>query len=210
MVSWSQFGALICLPSTILLFYTFLIMCWLTKPSFLITVNVTLLAFPRGAIRMKITRIQLMLLGVIVVLVAAACGGGATPAPTTAPADSGDTSGDSGDASSAGDPAAAVQGFFEAVYAGEDPSGFVCSTSPEIADAFRQAAEASAAAMTDAEVDASGLTYTVSDETAESAVVTVEGEVVYTVSGVDTAVPFAATPVNVVVEDGAWKLCSAG
>jgi hypothetical protein len=152
---------------------------------------------------MKIARIHVMILGLIVVMLAAACGGGATPAPTTAPTDS-------GDASSAGDPAAAAQAFYEAVYTGEDPSAFICSTSPEFADAFRQAVETSAQTMPGATVDASGLTYTVSDETADSATVTVDGEIVYTVSGVDTPIPLVATPVNVVNEDGTWKVCGIG
>jgi hypothetical protein len=161
---------------------------------------------------MKIARIRLIVLVMIGALFAAACTGGASPtaapAPTTAPADSGDATESSGDASSAsGDAAAAAEGFYLAIYAGEDPAAFVCASAPGFAEAFTQAAEASAAAMQGATVDASGLTFTVTEEDADSATVEVAGEIVYTVSGVDTPIPYPATPVNVVVEDGAWKVC---
>jgi hypothetical protein len=164
----------------------------------------------KGSKTMKIARVLPFALLLIVALLLAACGGGATAttAPaTTAPADSG-TPESTGEASASGGPAAAVQGFFEALYTGGDIAPFVCSQAG-VADAYQQAADASAAAFQGAEIDVSGLTYTVSDETADSATVTVSGEVVYTVAGNDTASPFPESAMSAVNEDGTWKFCGA-
>lgn len=147
---------------------------------------------------MKIARVLPIALLLIVALLAAACGGGA--APTTAPAD--DNSGDA----AAGSPAEAAQGFFEAIYTGGDASAFVCSEAG-VADAYEQAAEASAAAFAEAEIDVSGLTFNVTEESADSATVEVAGEVVYTMAGVTTPVTLPASSVRMVNEDGAWKFC---
>jgi hypothetical protein len=152
---------------------------------------------------MKMARVLPIALLLIVALLAAACGGGAA-SPTTAPAE--DNSGDT----AAGGPAEAVQAFYEALYTGqENIADFVCAASPEIVDTYEQAAEASAAAFADAEINVSGLTYNVTEEDADSATVEVSGEIVYTVAGNDTAVPLPAVPIPVVNEDGAWKVCGA-
>jgi hypothetical protein len=162
---------------------------------------------------MSFTRIRLMVLVMIVAVLAAACGGGAA-SPTSAPAGDPTASGEStgggttGGGDSAGDPAAAVEGFYAALYGGEgNIADFVCATTPEFADALQQAADASSAAMAEATISIEGLTYTVSDETADSATVTVEGNIVYTMAGTDTPVPYGPIPHNVVNEDGAWKVC---
>jgi hypothetical protein len=147
---------------------------------------------------MKIARVLPIALLLIVALLAAACGGGATPAPAE------DNTGDNTSAS--GGPADAARGFFEAIYTGGDASAFVCSEAG-VADAYEQAAEASAAAFADAEIDASGLTFAVSDETADSATVEVAGEIVYTISGVTTPVTLPASSVRMVNESGSWKFC---
>jgi putative lipoprotein len=105
------------------------------------------------------------------------------------------------------DPAAVVQAFFEALYTGEDPSPFVCGTMPEVADAYRQAADAMAEAFADATVDLSGLTYTVTDEEEDRVAVEVGGEMMFTVSGFDTAVPFPTISITVTNDDGTWKVC---
>ncbi len=136
----------------------------------------------------------------IVVLIAAACSGNATP--TSAPSDSG------GDASAAGDPAEAVRGLYAALYAREgNVADFACAAVPEFASGLQQSVDASSAAFANATINVSGLNFTVSEQDADSATVTVEGQIVYTVSGIDTPVPLGPVPHNVVVENGAWKVC---
>jgi uncharacterized protein YdeI (BOF family) len=157
---------------------------------------------------MKIARVLPFALIMIVALLAAACGGGAA-SPTATPAPSGgESTPEGGGESAGGGPAAAVQGFFEALYTGGDISPFVCSTAG-VADAYQAAADASAAAFQGAEIDVSGLTYTVSDETADSATVTVSGEIVYTVAGNATSSPFTEAAMSAVNEGGTWKFCGA-
>ena len=146
---------------------------------------------------MKFSRILSVLLLIVVAAVAAACSGNGAN-PTAAPADN---------SAASGTPADAVKGFFTAVYTNADPSAYVCSTAG-IADAYKQAAEASAAAMpAGVTVNVDGLTFTTSDETADKATVTVAGQIVYTVSGNDTPIPFPSTAMSAVKEDGNWKFC---
>lgn len=148
------------------------------------------------------SRLRLSVAMLIVVLLAAACGGTAT----TTPAPDSNTSG--GDASAAGDPAEAVRGFYTALYGGEgDVASFACAAAPGFADALQQSADASSAAFANATINVSGLNYAVSEQDADSATVTVDGQIIYTVSGIDTPVPYGPVPHNVVVENGAWKVC---
>jgi len=150
---------------------------------------------------MKFSRILSILLLIVVAIAAAACSNSGA-SPTAAPADN---SGNNSAAS--GTPADAVKGFFTAVYTSADPSAYVCSTAG-IADAYKQAAEASAAAMpAGVTVNVDGLTFTTSDETADKATVTVAGQIVYTVSGNDTPIPFPSTAMSAVNEGGSWKFC---
>ncbi|HLU10888.1 MAG TPA: hypothetical protein VK003_14550 [Oceanobacillus sp.] len=152
---------------------------------------------------MKIARIVPIALLLIVALLAAACGGGAAE-PTSAP------SGDNNESSSSGGgPAAAVQAFFEAVYGGdENIVDYVCSSSPEIVDTYEQAAEA-LATVPDTTIDTSGLTYTVTEENADSATVEVSGELSVTAAGQTMSTPFQAVPIPVVNENGSWKVCAS-
>ncbi len=148
-------------------------------------------------------RFRLSVVLLIVMLIAAACGGTATNTP--APSDSGSTG---GDASAAGDPAEPVRGLYAALYGREGTAAdFACAAAPGFADALQQSADASAAAFANATINVSGLNYTVSEQDADSATVTVEGQVVYSVSGIDTPVPLGPIPHTVVVENGAWKVC---
>jgi len=136
-------------------------------------------------------------LGLVAVLmmafVLAACGG-AAPA------------GDSGS------PEASAKGFVEATFSGniEAAKTFACTA------ALAQLTDESAAAMSamaDAEVDFSGLTYTVSDATDTTANVTVGGIMKMTLAGTTQDLDFAtmgdSAKFPMVKENGVWKACPA-
>ncbi len=125
-------------------------------------------------------------------LLAACSGSGASP--TATPATSG-----------AATPVEAVKGFFSAVYGGQDTSALTCSI-PDVADMFRVAAAASAA-LQGATIDISGLTYTVKDQTADSATVTVAGQIVTSVLDNKSSADFPTTDMSAVKEGGFWKFC---
>lgn len=144
----------------------------------------------------------IMAFWILTMLALAACGTSPTAAPTTAPtADTGGTT-DGGDASGDG-PAAAVQGFFEALTTGdvETANTFYC-------EAYNVPTPSASLAVPDATYDFSGVTYTVSDETAETATVTIGGSYTVTVSGVDTSAPLPGIPYTVRNENGEWKICA--
>jgi hypothetical protein len=144
--------------------------------------------------KMSISRLRLAIVMMIVLVFAAACGGNTPPA-----------SNNQSQSTSEG-PAVVAQAFIEDLYGGESVAGYICASAPGAAAAFEQAAEASAAGMANATVDTSGLTYTVTEETAERATVQVDGNIVYSASGVDAPVPF-----NVLIvlmnESGTWRIC---
>jgi hypothetical protein len=152
--------------------------------------------------------IRLSALAAVLLLVLAACGGN-TPAATTAPGDSNTSQTSSGGGA---DPAAAVKGFLEAVYSGTGtPGDYICSAvtgdqRTQMEDAFKQVA--AAFTSTGATVDASGLTYTVKDETADKATVDVGGNLSVDVSGNKTDVPMSNMAVPVTKEGDSWKVCS--
>jgi hypothetical protein len=100
-----------------------------------------------------------------------------------------------------------VAAFYEALFQGEDAASFVCAASPEIAAVFEQASLLASMAM--ATVDVSELRYVVSEQTAESATVTVSGDLVYrNPAGVATE-EYPETSVHAVNESGMWKVCGA-
>ena len=138
---------------------------------------------------------MLSLVFVLIVTLLAACSSGSA-SPTVTPA------------SGAASPVEAIKNFFVAVYTGQDPSPFVCSTSG-VADDFEIAARVSAATMQGATVDTSGLTFTVKNQTADKATVSVAGQLVYNLISNKSSVDFPASDINAVKEGGFWKFCGA-
>jgi hypothetical protein len=140
----------------------------------------------------------IMAFWILTMLALAACG---TASPTTAPtAESGGTTGGGGDTS--GGPAAAVQAYFEALVTGDTETA-----NSAYCEAANVPTPSASAVIPGATYDFSGLTYTVSNETADTATVTVDGSYTVTASGVDTPIPMPGVPYNVTNENGAWKIC---
>jgi hypothetical protein len=129
-----------------------------------------------------------------IALLVTACGGGA-------PANTSNTGG--------GDPAAGAKAFFDALYAGNSVDSLICTSAAETAAAIKSGMQQMRDMMTaqGATVDASGLTYTVSNQTADAADVTVAGNLKVTAAGASTDTPFPATPVKMRNEGGSWKVC---
>jgi hypothetical protein len=100
-----------------------------------------------------------------------------------------------------------VAEFYEALFQGGDSASFVCAESPEIAAVFEQASLLASMAM--ATVDLSGLNIVVTGQTAESATVTVSGNIVYRNPAGATTEEYPETSVHVVNENGTWKVCGA-
>jgi ABC-type glycerol-3-phosphate transport system substrate-binding protein len=146
-------------------------------------------------------QIRWILMLVVIALIAAACGG---QAPTTTE-NTGDTS------STGGSPVDAARGYMEAALTGEgDVASFICSSITEeqrtqIVDAVNSMADTYE--QMGATVDLSGLTYTVEDETAETATVVLGGAIMVTVSGTTQEVPMTEVSYPVRNENG-WKICA--
>jgi hypothetical protein len=164
----------------------------------------------QGDKSMKMSSFRLMILVMVVALLAAACGGGgaatSTPDTTSNVTPTSEGGAEDGASTTAGDPAVPVQNFFNALFAGESIDDLVCTTSPEVADALRQSAEAMSPTA-GATIDTSGLTYVVIDQTDERATVEVSGDLVFDVSGTSSTVPYPGTTVTVVNENGNWVVC---
>jgi hypothetical protein len=141
----------------------------------------------KGSIALKITVL------ILIVTLLSACSG-STPGPTATPAPG------------ATNPVDAIKGFFTAVYTSQDPAPYVCAT-PGVADAFEVAARISMAATQGATVDPSGLTFTVKDQSADKATVSVAGQISYTMLNNQTSAPFPTSDVSAVNENGSWKFC---
>ncbi|MBK9123032.1 MAG: hypothetical protein IPM16_07895 [Chloroflexi bacterium] len=136
----------------------------------------------------------------MVILVAAACQQG------------GSSGGGGGGGSTSGSPTDVAKTFFEAAFAGDADGAraALCEAQAGEAEAIAQAFGGLAAAVPGVEVtfDFSELTYTASDVTDTTATVAVGGEISVTAAGVEQAVPVdGIPPLQVVVENGAWKLC---
>ncbi len=136
----------------------------------------------------------LLLLCLTVVL--AACASGGTP-------DDGNTSGTTGDS-----PDTVARTWFNALMSGSsaDAAAVTCN-------AERAAFESGAGEVEiPGEIDLSGVTFTVSEQTDTTAVVTMSGNMGITVSGQTVQQDIAASgvppTVNLVREDNAWRVCS--
>ncbi|MBC8170126.1 MAG: hypothetical protein H7X77_00570 [Anaerolineae bacterium] len=127
----------------------------------------------------------------LLAMVLAACGGGGS--------------------STSGTPADAAKGFMDAFAAldVEKMKSFLCTAQAAAADGL---ATGFGEAGTEAKLDASGLTYAVSNETADSATVTISGNIKAEVAGTSTDLPATSMfPDGLVItkESGAWKVCPA-
>lgn len=142
------------------------------------------------------SKLMSMVAVLMMALVLAACGG-AAPAGTT-------TTGDT--------PEAVAKAFVEATFSGniEAARGVVCAA---MAAELTDEAASAMAAMGEAEMDFSGLTFTPSDVTDTSATVTVGGKLKVTVAGASQELDFAtmgsSAAFPLVKENGAWKVCQA-
>ncbi len=130
---------------------------------------------------------------ILILTFLSACSGG-SPSPNATPAPGATT------------PIEAIKDFFTAVYSGDDPAAYVCST-PNVADEFEIAARVSMGVMPGASVDISGLTFTLKDQTDTQATVTVAGQIVYKIPTNQSSNPFPTSDVKVVNEGGSWKFC---
>ena len=146
---------------------------------------------------MNTFRFWRLILAIVTALAAAGCGGASTPPPPTR-----DSS-----IPASGDPAEMVAEFYDALFSGGDAAAFVCAASPEVAAVFRQASAMASMAM--ATVDVSGLNIVVSEQTAESATVTVSGSIIYRNPAGETTEEYPETSVYVVNESGTWKVCGS-
>lgn len=128
---------------------------------------------------------------IVFALLLAACGGGGGGGSTTS-----------------GTPADAAKGFMEAFASlnADTMKTYLCSAQASSADALSGSFAPEGVEIT---IDASGLTYTVSNETADSATVTITGNLKVTTAGVAQDLPvdqvFPEFPMS--KENGAWKVC---
>lgn len=126
----------------------------------------------------------------LLALVLAACGGGGA---------------------SSGSPTDAAKGFMDAFAAldAEKMGSFLCAAQ---ADAAEGLSTGFGDAGAEVKLDASGLTYAVSNETADSATVNISGNIKTETAGVSTDLPATSMfPEGLAMskENGAWKVCPA-
>ncbi|MBX3062139.1 MAG: hypothetical protein KF726_04135 [Anaerolineae bacterium] len=109
----------------------------------------------------------------------------------------------------AGDPVAAAQIFVQSLYAGGVVDGMLCLTDANAATSVRTAMEQTRdSAMTNGgTVDTSALTYMVTNQTADSAEVAVDGNLSITANGSTNASTFPPTTLRMRNEGGVWKVC---
>lgn len=147
---------------------------------------------------LKFSRGMLVMMAVVFALIMAACS--PTASPTAAP-------GGDANASSAGDPGAAVKGFYDTLFSGGDASTYVCSAAGVDKAQLEQTYKEVAAAFANATISTSGLTFTASNVTADKADVAVSGNMSVDMAGVKTDVPMDIPRIPVVNEGGSWKIC---
>jgi hypothetical protein len=112
-----------------------------------------------------------------------------------------------GAAGGGSDPAAAAKAFYDAAFAGTATIDMICSTAPnrdQIKDSFDQMR--TQMAQGGGTVDTSGVTFTVANQSGDTATVNVGGNLKVTVSGVTTDVPMEGTTIPMKNENG-WKVC---
>ncbi|MBL8119184.1 MAG: hypothetical protein JNJ78_16735 [Anaerolineae bacterium] len=143
----------------------------------------------------KSTRFSL-LLGLVLAILLAACGGG--PA---APADS-------PNAQTGGTPEDAARSFFTNAMQGNDVSALICSSNAAGAASIQQGMDAlkTSLAASGATIDTSGLTFTKTSESGDTAEVEVGGVIKLTIGETATEQPYPAATITLKNESG-WKVC---
>ena len=134
---------------------------------------------------------RVLIVALLAALLLAACGG---------------ASGGGGGAQSGGaGPADVAKQFMDNVYSGGDIAPLVCSAAASEVESMRDAlAQVAASGAT---VDTSGLTYTVQNESGDTAEVAVGGTIKVTVAGAETEVPMTDMTIPMRNENG-WKVCA--
>jgi hypothetical protein len=134
------------------------------------------------------------ILAVLLMMILAACGGGASTTSST---------------TSSGGPADVVKAFFDAALQGNDVTSMICTSNAAAAESIKQGMDALKTALTTggAELDTSGLTYTVKSESGDKAEVEVAGKLKLTVSGTATEQDYPPSTIPATKENNAWKVC---
>lgn len=137
--------------------------------------------------------LYMVALPLILTLLLAACGGGGGGGGTT---------------TTGGGPADAAKAFFDAAFAGNDITGMICSSNAAAAEGIAQGMQTMKDTLTasGAEIDTSGLTYTVKSESGDSAEVEVAGNIKLTVAGTSQEQEYPAATIPLRNENG-WKVC---
>lgn len=148
----------------------------------------------------KSSRLIFSLCLIVLAFLLAACGGQSSSSNTT----------DNNSSSATGSPGDAAKGFVEATLGSEgDPGSFLCSEVPSaVRDQMTKGLDGvkAAFAQANATIDFSGLTYTVQNESGDSAEVVVGGKLKVSVANVNQESDFPSTTYTMKNENG-WKVC---
>ena len=109
-----------------------------------------------------------------------------------------------GGGAAAGKPEDAAKAMIDALFSGKDISPMVCASAKGQVDQMKTALSSIAGAG--ATIDTSGLTYTASNVSGDTATVTVAGNMKITVGGNSTTSAFPSAPMTLKNENG-WKVC---
>lgn len=117
--------------------------------------------------------------------------------------------GGGGSGGATGDPGAAAKSFFDAVFSGGSVDSMICTSAAAAAKGIKDGMDQMNKALTatGAKVDATGLTYTVSNKTNDAADVKVGGKLKVSAAGQSTEQPFPDATIKMKAEGGAWKVC---
>ena len=147
---------------------------------------------------MKRSILAVMILAMGVIL--SACGG-----------NNGSNSNNSSSGGGNGSPSDAVKGYLTAVFAGNAIDSYLCTSDSAGSAAIKQGMNTikTSLSASGATIDVSGLTYTVANQTSDTADVKVAGTLKMTVGGNSSDAPFQAMTVKTKNESG-WKVCGMG
>lgn len=154
--------------------------------------------------KLNVSRLTMVMALLMAALVVAAC----SPA---SPTPAGDLTADATTAASepmsSTGAAAAVEGFYEALFSGGDAAAFVCASADaaEVQQIHRRVADAYEGAT----IDTSALTFEAGETEPGKALVMINGSLSADAAGVKTEIPVVVPPVSVSLEGDSWKICPA-